>query len=311
MPRFHINDGPINVAYGFEELDGSVFLIVCDGRLQSTPEATARVNAVANSIFYGDGEGAYFTLYTGAWGLGLQVDNATMATFLRRFGVSDGQIAMLPLVLDPSMPSSSPSSHHLCGHCRLPASKRCHGCRKEQSIFYCSKECQEQDWRVHKNFCGCEMPVEQRVTALLLREEQIDPVFVHLSSSWESSDGIDPGFWKLDTSSHIPGIRERIRCDQYTYQDPKLTCSYVIIYKSDSLVDGESKENACARKLLKAKAKSEGERELTQMHWRNNILVVKMEKNKANGKYQDMSIEDTSHAASLLYKITKAYTGAD
>jgi hypothetical protein len=61
------------------------------------PLTSDPVNHVTESIGVGDGGGSYFDLHTGAHGFGIKVDGATMATYLRRFGVPDTAIAQLPL----------------------------------------------------------------------------------------------------------------------------------------------------------------------------------------------------------------------
>eukprot|EP00956_Cyclotella_meneghiniana_P024699 scaffold49972_cov23-Cyclotella_meneghiniana.AAC.1 len=46
-----------------------------------------------------DGVGSYFDLHTGSHGFGMKVDHDTMATYLKRFGVSEEKISELPLTL--------------------------------------------------------------------------------------------------------------------------------------------------------------------------------------------------------------------
>jgi hypothetical protein len=67
---------------------------------------------------------------------------------------------MIQMVLQmnviPSPPSSSSSSSsldHICGHCAREGSKfKCSNCKK---VFYCSRECQVNDWKMsnHKSKC--------------------------------------------------------------------------------------------------------------------------------------------------------------
>ena len=89
--RFIIDGAPISVAYGVDQFSG-VFLLVCDKRLKYDPKASDEVNAVTNSIGIGDGGGSYFDLHTGARGFGSKVNDQTMLSYLRRFGVPEDRI---------------------------------------------------------------------------------------------------------------------------------------------------------------------------------------------------------------------------
>lgn len=99
MPRFAIEGDPIRVAFGYDDPVG-VFLSVYDKRLGYDPNATSNVNAVTEAIGVHDGGGSYFDLHTGPTGFGIRVDDKTMATYLKRYGVTQEQIEKLPLALD-------------------------------------------------------------------------------------------------------------------------------------------------------------------------------------------------------------------
>jgi hypothetical protein len=98
MARFEIPGNPIHVAFG-HDLPMGVFLSVVDNRLKWSSSASQEVNAAIEKIGVQDGGGSYFEIHTGQHGFGIRVDDETMATFLRRFGVSEEQIANLPLTL--------------------------------------------------------------------------------------------------------------------------------------------------------------------------------------------------------------------
>ena len=96
MVRFEIEGDPIKIAYGADPISG-VFLSVYDKRLKYDSNASDAVNAVTESIGVKDGGGSYFDLHTGSTGFRIKVDDKTMVTFLKRFGVSNKQIKKLPL----------------------------------------------------------------------------------------------------------------------------------------------------------------------------------------------------------------------
>jgi len=51
--------------------------------------------------------------------------------------------------------SSNPRMKKDCTTCGSPASQRCKPCLKYGvNVYYCSKACQQSDWKVHKKICG-------------------------------------------------------------------------------------------------------------------------------------------------------------
>ena len=72
MVRFEINNDPIRIAYGHDELTG-FFLSVCDDRLKWNVDAGKEVNEVSEKVGIKDGGGSYFDLHTGPSGFGFKV----------------------------------------------------------------------------------------------------------------------------------------------------------------------------------------------------------------------------------------------
>lgn len=101
--RLTVIDGHITVAYGFDEVTG-IFLAVTDKRLHYDPIASSSVNAVTEQTgTVKDGGGSYVDLHTSSRdGFGLEVDDQTMATYLKRYGASPEEVATLPLDLPRS-----------------------------------------------------------------------------------------------------------------------------------------------------------------------------------------------------------------
>jgi hypothetical protein len=99
MPHFVIEGDPIHIAYGFDPTFSGVFLSVYDNRLKYDPDASKKVNDATESISSNGGGGCYLDLHTGISGFGQRVNDVTMSTYLKRFGVSEERIAQLPLVL--------------------------------------------------------------------------------------------------------------------------------------------------------------------------------------------------------------------
>lgn len=141
MVRYTIEQGPITVNYGTDTVS-NVFLAVTDSRLHYDENATKQVNNVTSQVGIKDGGGSYFDIHTGKDGFGERVDNKTMATFLRRYGVTDEHF--LSVLEDTSTTS------RMCIQCQSPATEACGGC---SSVSYCGRECQKAHWKTHKAHC--------------------------------------------------------------------------------------------------------------------------------------------------------------
>mmetsp|Transcript_12758 Transcript_12758/g.18764 ORF Transcript_12758/g.18764 Transcript_12758/m.18764 type:complete len:319 (+) Transcript_12758:309-1265(+) len=307
MRRYEIKNGPISIIYGHEPSTG-VFLSVVDSRLKYDSEAADEVNKVSRCAV--GIEGSYLDLYTGRRGIGLQVDDTTMACFLERYGVTRLSISALPLSIQHE---DSLLSLPNCALCHFTATKHCKGC---QEVTYCSRECQSQDWLVHKIFCQIEEDcpndlgnnnANQRfVQALLLPESGDDPRFVYLPLTPDEED--------VDCREFIPddenSSSSRYRSDKYSKKlNPKW--DYQIIYKDDDY-DRKNHQhvNASVDRIQKAKLKvmsecagnKDWDEDIEKMpvYWRNVVLVVKT--NKEDQKYEDVTLLDVSDISEFLVK---------
>lgn len=89
--RFVIEEGPIEIAYGFDEFVG-YFLAVTDARLQFDHTCSQEVQEIGMKIGIGDEDGSYFDLHTGKGGFGFKVSQETMAEYYRRYKVPQAHI---------------------------------------------------------------------------------------------------------------------------------------------------------------------------------------------------------------------------
>jgi peroxiredoxin len=149
MPRYTLETegNPISVSFGIDSTTG-VFISVTDTRVRYDTNASAAVNKVTESVgMIGDGGGCYLAMHTAKSGFGLRVDNVTMATYLRRYGVTlendHGIIASLE-----STPEDA--TRRVCHVCGKPGKFKCAKCGYTN---YCSRECQKSAWKVHKVHC--------------------------------------------------------------------------------------------------------------------------------------------------------------
>lgn len=314
------------MAYGYSELSG-VFLSVFDKRLMYDENATKEVNAVSEAIGVKDGGGSYFDLHTGLAGFGFKVDDKTMATFLKRYGVTDEQVRSLPLQLEIEATHvetvRSPGECDVCG-CDN-STKKCSACRK---VNYCSKECQTKAWRAHSIFCKLPFIIngeeDDNIQALFLPEKEDTPQLVYLPLvSWRDEDG---WYKRLDGSEYIDGMTGTFRSDFFPKQDPNWQAAYHILYKDYFGEDAVSTENRCLRNISERVAKGvfgdqrsmhKGSRHLNRgppIHFKGNLLVVKAEKTRgaflggAATNYLSVKPTDMYRISNLLYQANLSYS---
>lgn len=256
MPRFVIPGDPIEVAYGYEDDPGlaNVFLSVYDKRLMYSGNASEKVNKVTEKVGDGDGGGSYFALRTGQIGIGLKVDDMTMAVYLKRFGVTDEQIESLPLKVPKPHVASSLARVRAgaCPMCQKPGSKRCGKCG---SRAYCSDTCQRKEWKIHKLFCALHpfpgKPAGRYVTAMLLPENQKNPRIIHAELQTHSNDGDEFVFPNLKPFLGEDGPRSISSAFLPGQPMGHLTQPIHVHHREGFMVDG-SKENACIANLFGA-----------------------------------------------------------
>ena len=208
---------PLEMAFGYEDDPGlaNVFLSVYDKRLRYDAASSAAVNAVTEKAGDGDGGGCYLSLRTGKYGIGVPVDDSTMAVYLKRFGVPEEQIETLPLnIPKPGLVRrTQKAGEGVCPSCQKPGTKRCGKCG---SRVYCSDICQRQDWPVHKILCSLHpfpsKPEGEFVRASLLPEGSPQPQIVHVRVRLKHHDGFS--WWSPELKPVLcEGMRGSIRSD--------------------------------------------------------------------------------------------------
>lgn len=93
MVRYTLDQGPIQVAYGFDHVTGH-FLSVVDERLIYQPDAPDDVNDLVNGLWLGDGGGGFFDVQTNSMGFGKQVSLTVILTLWKRYGVPEAHIKL-------------------------------------------------------------------------------------------------------------------------------------------------------------------------------------------------------------------------
>jgi len=289
MPRFRIDGDPISIAYGYEHsLDlANIYLSVFDKRLRYDSTASEDVNSVAEQV--GNGEGSYFNLRTGSCGSGIQVDHVTMAVYLKRFGVSQGQIDELPLQIPkPSWSARGTPRVSICALCRKPGDKKCASCH---SILYCSDTCQRVDWRVHQVFCALHpFPAKQpeknqSVQGILLPEKNREPLVVDVPL--KSCSDVDCSIYYVPELSEFLGELkpEAVRSDDYSSRRSSTHPTHAIHLFQESCLREEIDQNACIAHIFA--------NEFPSNMWRGNIVALKSVDGWNHPEYVDLDMTDT------------------
>ncbi|KAE9409148.1 hypothetical protein BT96DRAFT_984884 [Gymnopus androsaceus JB14] len=94
MGRTKINQGPISIAYGSDQITG-YFICVKDTRLEYSPNVPPGVDKVVELVEQKQGYGGYFDLHTGLQGgFGFQVSLETILYYWEKYGVPKKDIEM-------------------------------------------------------------------------------------------------------------------------------------------------------------------------------------------------------------------------
>ncbi|KIM78598.1 hypothetical protein PILCRDRAFT_11064 [Piloderma croceum F 1598] len=86
MGRYNIQQGAIEIAYGWDHVTG-YFISVVAKRLSWSENSTSEVNAVVEAIS-ADGGGSYLDLHTGSFGFGQKVNTATILSLWDAYGAA-------------------------------------------------------------------------------------------------------------------------------------------------------------------------------------------------------------------------------
>ena len=108
---------------------------------------------------------------------------------------------------------------------------------------------------------------------------------------------------KPDYSEFIPGDTNKISSDLFTDESIRsLPSAYNVVFKDDVYVDVSSTINDCDLHLFKKVEKKNNSTSTSpnpQIHWRNNVVVVKRKAGERDN-YQDISTSDATAVIKFL-----------
>ena len=194
---------------------------------------------------------------------------------------------------------------------------RCHGVGAK----YCSKDCQQKDWSIHKIFCNMSPAVDAAVSnnavqALFFPQDSTVPVMVSIKVRADLSI--------VDVSQYLPGnLGTDVKCytseqfPQYQEIDYRLDCGFSLLYYTAA--DSENMpENQSMRNVMTGHAKVSCHGEMAdilgkdywkellanQKKWKGPLLLVKTDRFKKKGSsfpiYEDFEISDVKYLVLYL-----------
>lgn len=148
-----------------------------------------------------------------------------------------------------------PNTSHDCTLCEKPGA---HACARCKSSHYCSKECQLDDWPVHKLLCAAfssfdmsSRPSATHFRGIAFPQDEPKPQITWLDCRWEEDDDIGVKWQHPDLNHFLgPGSSNRsslVRTDAILQRLLKDTID--ICYRDTFLVDG-SKPNRSVGAVL-------------------------------------------------------------
>jgi hypothetical protein len=292
MPSYHISASPfVSISYGYDNVSG-VYLSVFDSRLDYSDTQSEEVNQIAADTCVSDEHGVgvngcYVDLYTGKTSLvGKKVCEETMGVFMIRFGLSQGQVNGCFAGLKSDTSSKSESA---CLVCSELTAKSCTSCK---CSYYCSRECQQKDWPLHKFICtSLPLPVKRSTSSsvygILLDEDSLKPKFIEVqlkTTSVFENQSVEEVDLVPFLGPNDYGLHQMPR--NVVNPSRKMRNTLVFRFRDAFLYDG-SKPNKCIQKMTKNR----------QFHdWRGPIVVLKSAGTNlyVNTSYMDIESSDVA-----------------
>jgi tetratricopeptide (TPR) repeat protein len=267
------DESQIKIDYGRDDKKG-VFLVVTDKRLQNDEKAKKGIKEVTN-LYTTDKNGTYLNLYTGESDKGTKVSKDTIEVYLRKYNISEDEIRKL-------------LNSENCFVCKKDTTKFCQKCK---TVYYCSRECQVNDWKIHKHYCpSLPMPPKvigkDSVIGLLFSENATHPTFVHVPLEEYIEEICGKEYRHLITNNKTflkdtPGFSY---WEENPLKNKPLENTLIFAYRDNFLNDG-SKVNECVKKVSS---------NMNQHQWRGPLLVTKkmgyMSQHKE--RYLDVELTD-------------------
>jgi len=171
-----------------------------------------------------------------------------------------------------------------CFKCSNLTAVRCSKCK---TTAYCSKDCQAEDWNVHKIFCqSLPFPESQKaldlslrkIKGILLKPNSLKPSLIEVQMDVKFGDKMLPNTKSLISADESYNYMQRNHVKKANLKD-----TLVFTFRDDFLNDG-SPPNMCIQKIYKGK---------NNYPWCGPVLVLKLKGlNVSNNEYTDMTPKD-------------------
>lgn len=194
---------------------------------------------------------------------------------------------------------SSSTISHPCTICEAPGARACARCK---SSHYCSKDCQLDDWPVHKLLCASfssfdvsTRPSDTHFRGIILPQDQSHPQIKWLNCPWreDEDDGV-----KWQHPDLVPFIGSGSMKKSTLIQTDALLQRYLpdaidICYRDAFLIDGSMPNKSAAAVLATVQGQSHD--------WRGPIVAVgKVGQSSDPHSCRDLDMNDFRYIADYL-----------
>lgn len=144
-------------------------------------------------------------------------------------------------------------TEHICTLCEKPGARACARCK---SSHYCSKECQVDDWSIHKLLCASfstfdmsTRPSKTHLRAIVFPQDQPKPQVTWIDCPWQDNIGDGVRWQNPNEEPFLGSVGSTVLIQTDSLLQKRLQDTVSISYRDTFLVDG-SKPNKSIVSIL-------------------------------------------------------------